>query len=121
MEGQVHGSLLYESKPTITGVIYRLLVEKGYANPYTVYRELKGKVKYYSVVRMFHVLRELGLIRLRETTINVKGSPIPVRYYEMTPGREADSCWLRPWYCYWKQKGMTHLLPLSDRLLEGEE
>lgn len=95
--------------------IRRLILEKGPVSPSMVYRELKGRVSYTSVTRMFHVLRELGLIELVEERPSPKGAPIPERLYGIVEGREDDPCWDYPWYCYWDMKGRQDLIPLTYR------
>lgn len=111
-------------RPTISGAIYRLLLERGEVSPFEVYEYMGRSVNYLSVTRMFHVLRSIGLIRVSRREKNLKSSNIYVTYYEMVPGKENDGCWFRPWYCYWAKKDKREFIPQTDRIIEelgGEE
>jgi len=98
-------------------IFKKLALEKGKVSPRMVYEYLGGKKPYMSIVRAFHVLRELGLIELVEEKENSRRSPIKERFYAIAKGKENDPCWEYYWYCYYDLKGMTDKIPESYKVL----
>ena len=99
--------------------ILAYLTEKGEASVYEVWHDVfrpRG-VKYYTVVRYFHMLRELGLVEEVGRRVNSKGSPIKEVLYRIAEGREDDACWFNIKTCYLRKKGLEHLLPQTERIL----